>query len=335
MLLATPVRLFTSELCLQHDPGTKGKLPDGTPNTHPESVLRLERLLEAMRGDEWSAEFGDKLHIEDSLEVDATEEQILRVHTPEYLKRLDYIFAQSQRRPYMRVNLDRDTVVSRGSQAAAARAAGLVIAAVDDMLSARGTDGDVSRAFVMVRPPGHHAEAGRGGGFCIYNNVLMGVAHAQAHGVGKVAILDFDVHHGNGDSDLSWCDATRLYASSHEAHIWPGTGATWGCDGMHGQIINCPLPPSCGPADFRKAWRDTLLPAVVEFEPEVIFLSAGFDAHADDPLASMQLDDDDFAWLTKQVAALGLPIVSVLEGGYNVDALVGSVHAHLKALVEG
>jgi acetoin utilization deacetylase AcuC-like enzyme len=144
------------------------------------------------------------------------------------------------------------------------------------------------------------------------------------------------VHHGNGDSDISFCDPTRLYASSHEAELWPKTGATWGCDGLHGQILNAPLPPGCGSDEFREAWQSTILPAVREFEPEAIFLSAGFDAHADDPLASMQLTDDDFSWITAQCCALGggsLPIISVLEGGYNIDALEGSVRAHLDALV--
>ena len=171
-------------------------------------------------------------------------------------------------------------------------------------------------------------------GFCCYNNVLVGVAHAQAvHGIDRVAILDFDVHHGDGDSDISWCDATRLYASSHEAERWPYTGETWGCDGLHGQIVNCPLPPKSGSAEFRAAWSDTLLPTVRKFEPEAIFLSAGFDAHVDDPLATMTLVPEDFAWLTTEVAKLGLPIISVLEGGYNPDALEVCVKAHLKALI--
>ena len=332
-LALTPVSLYTSEICLGHDPGNKGKLPDGKPNRHPEQVARLERLLSAARN-EWTADFGDALKLQE-LECDVTEEQLLRVHSRKYLDRLNYLFAQSQRGPpFMRVNLDGDTVLSQGTAAAATRAAGLVVKAVEDVLS---TAPETRRAFVMVRPPGHHAEADMGGGFCFYNNVLVGVAHAQAvHNIGRVAILDFDVHHGNGDSDISWCDPTRLYASTHEEALWPGTGATWGCDGLHGQILSCPLPPGCGSKQFRAAWKKTLLPTIAEFEPEVIFLSAGFDAHLDDPLASMELSDDDFEWITTEVAALGggnLPIVSVLEGGYNVDALEGAVRAHLHALI--
>ena len=326
----SPLALFTSEVCLQHNPGAKGKRPDGTPNLHPEQVDRLASLQAAMRGP-WKAEFGSLLHVLEP-EVDATEAQLLRVHTPQYLEFLQQKFAQSQRRPPMRVNLDRDTVISGGTQAAASRAAGLVIAAVDAVLSRR--DDEPSRAFVMVRPPGHHAEAGRCGGFCIYNNVLVGVAHAQAmHGIGNVAILDFDVHHGNGDEEISWCDPTRLYASTHEEALWPGTGATRGCDGLHGQILSQPLPPHCGSEQFREVWRSEIFPVVREFRPDAVFLSAGFDAHADDPLASMQLTEADFEWITKEVTSLGLPVISVLEGGYNVEALESCVRAHVRALI--
>ena len=206
-------------------------------------------------------------------------------------------------------------------------------------------------------------------GFCIYNNVMVGVAHAQAmHGVGRVAILDFDVrppsssssalcsaaaallpqhcpaahqplqvHHGNGDESLSWADPSRLYASSHQSPSFPGTGRTAGRQGAHGQVWNCPLPAGSGSQEFRDAWQKTLLPAVRAFEPEAIFLSAGFDAHAEDPMASMALTDDDFAWITTEVAALGdgqLPIISVLEGGYNIVALERAVRRHVGALID-
>jgi acetoin utilization deacetylase AcuC-like enzyme len=189
------VTLYSSDICLGHNPGARGKRPDGSPNVHPEQVGRLERLLSAARGP-WAAAFGDAVRIVDDREADVTEEQLLRVHTREHLDRVNYMFAQAQRRPYMRVNLDRDTVLSQGSQAAATRAAGLVVAAVDDMLAPeypRDSERTL-RSFVMVRPPGHHAEAGKAGGFCVYNNVLVGVAHAQSvYGIGRVAILDFDV----------------------------------------------------------------------------------------------------------------------------------------------
>lgn len=341
----TPISLYTSDLCLNHNPGNRGKNPDGSPNVHPEKVTRLSALLEAMRS-EWKPEFGDALDIVDTREADVTNEQLERVHTEQYIALVDRLMTQTQSAPrqmpdgtvqYMRCNLDRDTVISHGTRDAAMRAAGLVCAAVDDLLAIdrRQQHEDApARAFVMVRPPGHHASAGKGGGFCIFNNVLVGVAHAQkVHGLGKVAILDFDVHHGNGDEDLVFCDPTRLYASSHESELWPFTGATAGCDGMHGQIINAPLPPQAGPTEFRDAWAKTLLPAVKAFEPEAIFLSAGFDAHAGDPLASMTLAPQDFAWLTTEVVKLGKPVISVLEGGYNVETLPRCVKAHVEALM--
>ena len=272
----SPVALFTSEVCLGHEPGAKGKKADGTPNLHPEQVERLATLLRAMRGS-WKSEFGSLMQVHEP-EADVTEEQLLRVHTKDYLETLNQKFAQSQRRPPMRVNLDRDTVISAGSQAAALRAAGLVIAAVDAVLGGGPSHHpeQPSRAFVMARPPGHHAETSKCGGFCLFNNVLIGVAHAQAvHGVANVAILDFDVHHGNGDAEISWCDPTRLYASTHEEALWPGTGAVTGCDGLHGQILSQPLPPDCSSELFRQAWRDEIFPAVRKFGAEVVFLSAG------------------------------------------------------------
>ena len=174
-------------------------------------------------------------------------------------------------------------------------------------------------------------------GFCFYNNVLVGVAHAQAvHGLKKVAILDFDVHHGNGDEEIAEVDPSRLYVSSHEVPNFPGTGEEAGRQGEHKKVVNAPLPEGAGSAQFRRAWRDVLLPAVRRWQPEAIFLSAGFDAHADDPLSGVRLRHADFAWLTREVAAIGggrLPIVSVLEGGYNVTALEDSVHTHLDALI--
>lgn len=315
----------------------------------PEQPARLANLIAALRGP-WAAEFGELLQVREP-EVDVTEEQLRRIHTPEHLERIAAAFAQSRPKGgstlSFRVNLDRDTVIHEpGSEAAANRAAGLVVAAVDDLLGEPGPAA-ARRAFVMVRPPGHHAEADKAGGFCIFNNVMVGVAHAQAkYGLQRVAVLDFDVHHGNGGADIcaegdlrcaeEVCDATRMYASSFEAGIFADEGIERGCDGLHGQLVSAPLPAGCGSEAFRRAWAEDLLPAVRAFDPEAIFLSAGFDAHADDPMASLQLREDDFAWLTAEAAALGggtLPIISVLEGGYNLDALVDSARAHVRALI--
>lgn len=374
---SNPLAVYTSKVCVLHDPGS--------PKRRPEQPARLANLRHALRTS-WADEFGDLLQVREP-EVDITEAQLLRVHTADHLARVEAAYANSRPRPggtrSFRVNLDRDTVVYEpGTRAAAYRAAGLVVKAVDDLLSSQppspppaprqarwrgwfgrmlgGSRATVAassspppppappppsspqppparRAFVAVRPPGHHAEADSAGGFCIYNNVMVGVAHAQAaHGIERVAVLDFDVHHGNGDSDIAWCDPTRLYASSFEAGIYGGDGVVKRCDGLHGQILSCPLPAGSGSAAFRAAWARELLPAVRAFEPQAIFLSAGFDAHADDPLASLTLHERDFGWLTAEVAALGggnVPIISVLEGGYNVDALERCARAHVRALI--
>ena len=329
-----PAAIFTSEVCLGHDPGLLGP--------HPERPERLSGLLEAMRGS-WLADFGDQLSVRE-LDVDATEEQISRVHSKAHRAILDAAFS-SVRQSRLPVSLDADTVVSPGTEAAALRAAGLTVAAVDAVF-ARDTHTQVRRAFVMARPPGHHAEPDKPGGFCLYNNVMVGVAHAEAvYGAQRIAVLDFDVHHGNGDSAMVWDRPDRLYASSHESPLYPGTGAIPGRDGTFGQILSAPLRPGGGSDEFRDVWQNVLLPAVREFNPDAVFLSAGFDAHKHDPSSSIKLHEDDFAWITTEVCQLGngnLPIVSVLEGGYDVspahglvyhDSLTRSVRAHLLALL--
>jgi acetoin utilization deacetylase AcuC-like enzyme len=329
------VALYTSDVCVGHDPG----------RGHPEAPARLRGLLSALRN-EWVPEFGQHLRVFDEREADVTDEQLLRVHTVDHVAKVSAAFDRAKRglNPVigMRVNIDADTIVSPGTQAAARRGAGLVVAAVDDLLSRRGwvggpftgTNKRPRRAFVMVRPPGHHAEADGPQGFCFFNNVMVGVAHAQAvHGVRRVAILDFDVHHGNGDADIAWAQQNRLYASTHEVPLYPGTGETAGRDR---NVLSVPLSANAGSAEFRRAWRSRLLPAVRMFNPEVVFLSSGFDAHKDDPLSSVTLTDDDFAWITAEVASLGfgrIPIISVLEGGYNVKQLEQSVRTHVLALI--
>mmetsp|Transcript_35429 Transcript_35429/g.111335 ORF Transcript_35429/g.111335 Transcript_35429/m.111335 type:complete len:365 (+) Transcript_35429:34-1128(+) len=327
-----PVSVYTSDVCVLHEPGR----PSLAGYTHPEQPARLKRLLTAVRT-RWVKEFGSSLRLLEP-EVDVTAKQLLRVHTRAHLNRLNDAFARA--RLFRKAKLDSDTIASPGSRAAVLRAAGLVVRAVDDLLGAEAAgNGSASRrAFVMVRPPGHHAERGSPQGFCFVNNVLVGVAHAQAvHGVGRVAILDFDVHHGNGDADIAEPDPTRLYVSSHEVPNFPGTGEERGATGRHRTILSAPLGSSSGSAEFRRAWRDELLPAVRAFQPEAIFVSAGFDAHAEDPLSSCLLSDADFAWITAEVAKIGrgaLPIISVLEGGYNVERLDRSVRAHVKALID-
>jgi acetoin utilization deacetylase AcuC-like enzyme len=208
-----------------------------------------------------------------------------------------------------------------------------VVGAVDAVLAPSRP----KRAFVMARPPGHHAQADIADGFCIFNNVMIGVAHAEyVYGLKRIAILDFDVHHGNGGEALTFGHASRLYASTHESPLFPGTGLSAGRFGEYGEVINVPLREVSSPAEFKAAWKHKILPQVVKYEPELVFISAGFDAHADDPLGSLGLQDEDFEWLTAAIlkAVDPVPVVSVLEGGYDLSALVRSTEAHLKALIE-
>uniref|UniRef100_A0A7S0Q6Z4 Histone deacetylase domain-containing protein n=1 Tax=Coccolithus braarudii TaxID=221442 RepID=A0A7S0Q6Z4_9EUKA len=331
-ILPQQVQLYTSEVCLGHDPGAD----------HPERPQRLLRLLDDLYG-EWMPDYGSLLQVCSPEDADVSDAQLLRVHSRAHLKRANAAFGSWKLRVGQRSRVDADTIASSGSRAAARRAAGLVIAAVDSIFGRDDVrdfpqfDPKPRRAFCMVRPPGHHAEVDTPMGFCWYNNVLVGVAHAQiVYGAQRVAILDFDVHHGNGDADITIGDPRRLYVSSHETPNFPGTGETLGRDGKFKNIVNAPLPANSGSVEFRLAWRNTLLPAVRSFRPDAIFISAGFDAHSDDPLSSIKLTDEDYAWLTTKVVNLcggRLPIVSVLEGGYNVDRLPKSVRRHVHAMI--
>lgn len=318
------VTVFTSKVCLGHEPGWQ----------HPESPKRLSTLQDAMHND-WRSKFGALMRISEPV-VDVTTEQILRVHSPAHIASLEHAFNKVGGPFSPWVNLDSDTVVSRGTQAAVLRAAGLVIAAVDEAFDTT-TISSSRRAFVMARPPGHHAECDRPMGFCLLNNVLIGAAHAQAvYGASRVAILDFDVHHGNGDAAITEDCPNRLYASTHQSPLFPYTGTTPGRAGRHANVLSSPLPAGSGSDEFRAAWQDFLLPAVREFGPDAVFISAGFDAHAQDPLGGLALSDEDFEWISAEIGKLcgeHVPIVSVLEGGYNVVALEGAVQAHIKGLI--
>ena len=230
-------------------------------------------------------------------------------------------------------NLDADTVVSPGSGEAMMRAAGAVVAAVDAVAK-----GDVDNAFCAVRPPGHHAESKRPMGFCLVNNAAVGALHARAvHGHQRVAVIDFDVHHGNGTQEIFWNDADAFYASTHQYPFYPGTGARHE-RGAHHNVVNVPLAAGDRGDVFRGAMRDEILPALCTFNPGFIIISAGFDAHKDDPLGQLGLTDADFAWATAAILDVarrvcGGRVVSVLEGGYNVDALADCVTAHVETLM--
>jgi acetoin utilization deacetylase AcuC-like enzyme len=292
------------------------------PPGHPERVERLEAIMAALE----APEFSDLTRVEAPL---ATDEQILRAHPPAHIAA---IAARVPERGF--AALDGDTTLSPGSLVAARRAAGAVVRAVDMVMA-----GDAQNAFCAIRPPGHHAEAEVAMGFCLFGNVVIGARHAlEMHGLSRVAVIDFDVHHGNGTQDLVWDDPRILFCSTHQMPLYPGTGAA-SERGAHGQVVNVPLAPGDGGANFREAFRDHILPMVEAHSPEMIFVSAGFDAHADDPLANLELVEADFAWATREICALAERhcagrVVSTLEGGYDLASLAASAAAHVRVLME-
>jgi len=289
------------------------------PPGHAEHSGRLQAVLDALEGlpfDRREAPLA---------ETDA----IARVHPRAYIDALEPAFAETAQ---ARVRLDPDTFISAGSREAVYRAAGACVAAVDAVLD----DAD-DLAFCAVRPPGHHAEPISPMGFCIFNNVAIGALHAlEVRGLNKVAIVDFDVHHGNGTQTVAESEPRLMFASTHQAPLYPGTGAR-SETGIDGNVVNAPLPAGAGSAEWRRAMEARVLPALDAFAPELILVSAGFDAHKADPLAQMELETEDFAWAGRQLRELSLrhckgKLVSTLEGGYDLDALAGSAAAYLAAL---
>lgn len=299
---------FTHPACLEHDAGPG----------HPESPERLEAVLEAVHEAfpalEWVAA------------PRATRGQLLRVHGPHLLATVLTAPAQGLAR------LDDDTLLSPGSPEAALRAAGAGVAATEAVLN-----GEADVAFCAVRPPGHHATAEAPMGFCLFDNVAVAAAHAlDKFGLARVAIVDFDVHHGNGTQSIFEHDPRVLYLSSHEADLYPWTGAA--NERGVGNVVNAPLPARSDGERFARAWREELLPALDRFAPQLVLVSAGFDADRRDPTASLVLGPGDFAWLTAELARLAARhaqgrIVSLLEGGYDLQALREGVVAHVGALV--
>lgn len=303
------VTLYSHEACLDHDPGPG----------HPESIARLEAVLEALAVDAFPG-------LRRIAAPRVTRAQLARVHTRTHIDRI----LEHGPIHYWRM-LDADTMMSPGSAEAAQRAAGAVCAAVDGALA-----GDAPRAFCAVRPPGHHATTNTAMGFCLFNNIAVGAAHAlEAHGLERVAIVDFDVHHGNGTQDIFWAEPRVLYASTHQSPLYPGTGER--AETGVGNIVNAPLPPAAGSLEFRDACARIVLPALDAYAPQLVLVSAGFDAHRLDPLASLELEASDYAWITRRLVEIaclhaGGRIVSSLEGGYSLEALHESVAAHVAAL---
>ena len=302
--------LFTHSACLGHDTGPG----------HPERIERLEAIAEALAAPRF-----DELDRREAPR--AGHADLLRVHPAAHV---DHVLASVPAEGYGA--LDADTMVSPGSGEAALRAAGAVVAAIDAVMG-----GEVGNAFCAVRPPGHHAEADRAMGFCLFNNVAVGAHHARAkHGIRRVAVVDFDVHHGNGTQHIFERDAALFYASTHQMPLYPGTGAE--DEQGVGNICNAPLPPRAGSDLFRKAMERRVLPALEAFAPELLIVSAGFDAHEADPLAELMLTEADYAWATDALVDVAKKhclgrLVSALEGGYNLDALARSAAIHVERLM--
>lgn len=304
--------LLTHPACLGHEPGPH----------HPERPDRLRAVLAALDDEAF-------VGLARAEAPAATLEQLLRVHPENYVQAM--IGATPSPGEYAMI--DGDTIMSSGSIDAALRAAGAVVAGVDAVMV-----GKADTAFAAVRPPGHHATPDIPGGFCLFNNVAIGARHAQAkHGVERVAILDFDVHHGQGTQAVVEPDPSLFYGSTHQYPLYPGTGHARE-RGIEHNVANVPLRPNSGSAQFRHAWSESILPQLDRFAPQLVIVSAGFDGHKVDPLAQLNLETEDFAWVTRELLAVADRhadgrIVSALEGGYDLGALAEATAAHVGTLM--
>ncbi|NKB44983.1 MAG: histone deacetylase family protein [Alphaproteobacteria bacterium] len=307
------VLLVTDDIFLSHDTGPG----------HPESIDRIRSVNSALEGEGFA-------HLVRKSAVDATDSQMAAPHSKDLVHAILDAAPDNGYR-----HIDPDTVMSPDTDEAIRKGAGALVTAVDAVVQ-----GEVSSAFCAVRPPGHHAERGRPMGFCFVNNVAIAALHARKeHGLKKVAVVDFDVHHGNGTQDIFWDDPDLFFASSHQYPHYPGTGAA-DETGAHNNVVNAPLAAGTDGGGFRKAFEREILPAVDSFAPDIVLISAGFDAHKDDPLSDMGLEEDDFFWATRQIMGIAQRhadgrVVSALEGGYNLRALGASAAAHVKALMKG
>ncbi|WP_283638328.1 histone deacetylase family protein [Marinovum algicola] len=302
-------------LVLTHETGLRHETPQG----HREQVARLEHILHAFRQNDIAVETAPEGRRED----------VLLCHPERYIARLEAALPAEGLH-----QLDADTWISPGSLAAAWHGVGAVREGVDRVLA-----GDARNAFCAMRPPGHHAEQETPMGFCFFGNAAIGAKHAlERHGLARVAVVDFDVHHGNGTQALLWDEPRALLISSQQMPLWPGSGDP-SERGAHDNVCNIPLAPGSDGYEMRDAYTHDVLPRLRDFAPELILISAGFDAHRDDPLANLNWSTEDFVWLTQEICQVAQEccegrVVSVLEGGYDLAALAEAVTAHVKTLQE-
>lgn len=303
---------YSHPSCLDHNMG----------EGHPERPARIETLESVFKGKEFAS-----LERKEADKADLS--QIGLMHPNHYIEHiLGSIPLEGK------VWLDSDTCLSPGSGEAALCAAGAACAAIDSVMS-----GYCKNAFCAVRPPGHHAESSRAMGFCLFNNIAIAAGHARAqYGVKRVAVIDFDVHHGNGTQEMFWSEPDFFFASTHQMPLYPGTGAREEC-GDFNNVLNVPLRDGDGSNEFRAAISEVIIPGIAAFEPELLLVSAGFDAHTKDPLAGLNLCNNDYAWVTEELMLTADKygsgrLVSVLEGGYDLEALSAAASAHVLELLK-
>lgn len=309
--------LFTHPASLEHV----------TPQGHPEQVARIEEIERVLAAPEFAA-------LDRRQAPPGTLEIIRKGHSKVYYDRIKAAMPERGEVIEGEAHLDPDTFMSPGTWEAALRSVGGAVAAVDAVMT-----GEVANAFVATRPPGHHAEKARPMGFCFFSNVAIAAIHAaNEYGLGRIAVIDFDVHHGNGTQDVLWHESRVKFVSSHQMPLYPFTGGLHQ-KGAFGHIVNIPLEEATGGEVMREAYEEKVFPMLRDYQPELVMISAGFDAHIRDPLAGLQWETEDYTWLAERICDLAAEccdgrVVSCLEGGYDLSALSESVGAYVRVMME-